>query len=386
MKPSKILITCPKRITPFLQQEIEDLGYTIENVLPNAVEISGTLLDCMRLNFYLRTAASVLFLIRQFEADDAEMLYSKMYDYEWDKFLAEDGYFCITSSVHNETINNNLFVNVKCKDAIADYFMDKHGIRPDSGPERHKSNIFIYWKETTCSVYLDTSGQTLSKHNYRKQPFAAPMMENLASACLLASAWDRKSNFVNPMCGSGTLAIEAALLALNKAPGLLRNNYGFMHFKTFDETEWNKIREEGKAKALKKLPFKIIVTDINPEAIEHTRNNAITAGVEHLMEFKVCDFRETPIPEGGGIVIFNPEYGERLGETTELENTYSEMGDFLKKQCKGYWGYVFTGNLELAKKIGLKAKRRIEFFNGTIDCRLLEYELYDGSKKTFKND
>lgn len=381
MKPSKILITCPKRITPFLKQEVIDLGFEIAETLPNAVQIMGTLNDCMRLNFYLRTPSQVLFLIREFEANNADELYDGVYAYEWDKFLKEDSYFTVSSVVYNETINNNLFVNVKCKDAIVDYFNDKYGVRPDSGPERHKAAISIYWKEEICSLYLDTSGQTLSKHNYRKHTSAAPMMENLAVACILASAWDRNSTFINPMCGSGTLAIEAALLALNKAPGLLRNNYGFMHLNTFDDAKWQEIRNEGKRNALKKLPFRIIATDISEEAIEAARNNATTAGVDHLIDFKVCDFRETNIPEGNGAVFFNPEYGERLGEISELEVVYRELGDFLKKQCKGYLGYIFTGNLDLAKKIGLKAKRRIEFYNGTIDCRLLEYELYEGSKE-----
>jgi putative N6-adenine-specific DNA methylase len=183
------------------------------------------------------------------------------------------------------------------------------------------------------------------------------------------------------MCGSGTLAIEAALLATDKHPGLFRMNYGFMHLMGYDEQAFFVERRKLKDKAKKALDFKIIATDISEDAVDIARKNANTAGVEHLIEFYVCDFEETEVPETGGVIMFNPEYGERLGVHTKLEITYKRMGDFLKKECLGYRGYVFTGNPDLAKKIGLKAARKIEFYNGKLDCRLFEYELYEGSKR-----
>ena len=198
----------------------------------------------------------------------------------------------------------------------------------------------------------------------------------------MATKWDRKSPFINPMCGSGTLAIEAALLATDKHPGLFRMNYGFMHITGYDEQVFFVERRKLKDKAKKELGFKIIASDLSADAVDVSQRNAKTAGVDHLIEFHVCDFAETPVPEGeGGVVFFNPEYGERLGVHTKLEATYKRMGDFMKQHCKGYTGYIFTGNPDLAKKIGLKASRRMEFYNGKLDCRLLEYELYDGSKR-----
>jgi putative N6-adenine-specific DNA methylase len=235
-----------------------------------------------------------------------------------------------------------------------------------------------------ATIYLDTSGDTIAKHGYRKIPFKAPLQESLAAAIILASKWDRKQNFLNPMCGSGTLAIEAAMLAVNKAPGLLRSNFGFIHIKGFNNDQWEEMRRDARLKTLRKTGGKIIATDISQPAIDAALKNAMTAGVNHLIEFKKCDFRETDVPGNGGVVIINPEYGERLGEESELEFVYKEIGDFFKKKCKGYTGYVFTGNLNLAKKIGLKSKRRIEFYNGNIDCRLLEYELYEGTRKVKK--
>jgi putative N6-adenine-specific DNA methylase len=183
------------------------------------------------------------------------------------------------------------------------------------------------------------------------------------------------------MCGSGTLAIEAAMIGLRRAPGLLRTNYGFMRLKAFNQTLWEKLRKEARNKAKKSVDGKIIATDVNPKAIEAARKNAMTAGVDQFIEFGACDFSETLVPEGEGVVILNPPYGERMGEIKELEETYRGIGDFFKKKCQGYIGYIFTGNFPLAKKVGLRTKRRLPFYNSEIECRLLEYELYEGSKK-----
>jgi putative N6-adenine-specific DNA methylase len=211
------------------------------------------------------------------------------------------------------------------------------------------------------------------------------MQETLAAAVVLASGWDGRGSFVNPMCGSGTLAIEAALIALHKAPGLLRSNFGFMHLKGYNESPWEALRRGARMETRRSLDGRIIATDISPEAVRAARKNAKTAGVDHLIDFSVCDYSETGVPGGGGVVMVNPEYGERLGKVRELEIIYKGVGDFFKQKCKGYMGYIFTGNLELAKKVGLRTKRRIPFFNSNIECRLLEYDLYEGSRKTSRS-
>lgn len=212
-------------------------------------------------------------------------------------------------------------------------------------------------------------------------PFKAPMQETLAAAVILATGWRGDGHLINPMCGSGTLAIEAALIALGRAPGLLRGNYSFMHLKGFDETSWKVLRKKMRASSKDRFHGEIIATDISSLAIEAAKKNATTAGVERLIAFEVCDYSKTPIPEGGGVVMLNPEYGERMGEVETLKETYRDIGDFFKKRCKGYRGYLFTGNFDLAKKVGLRAKKRTPFFNGPIECRLLEYDLYEGSRR-----
>ncbi len=379
---SRIIITCSNRLAPYLQMEVEALGFKAERIFKTGVELNGNLLDCIKLNLNLRCASQVLFSVKEFTAVNADELYKTLLDFEWENIIPAEGYFSITSNVDNETITNNLFANVKVKDAIVDRFRNKTGQRPNSGPELNQTVIHLYWKENIAELFIDTSGETLSKHGYRKIPGKAPMLESLAAATLLAGRWDRKSAFINPMCGSGTVAIEAALLATKRKPGLLRHNYAFMHLVNYQEQFYLdefKILEE----QVTTVPeLKIIATDISEDAINISKINAGIAGVEEMIEFAVCDFEETKLIENeNGAVYFNPEYGDRLGVEAELEITYKRIGDFLKKKCKGYTGYIFTGNLELAKKIGLKPKRRIEFYTSKIDCRLLEYELYDGSRE-----
>ena len=381
MEKNRILVTCAKGITPFLREEILHLGFPVLDETIAGIATEGTMDDTLRLNLFLRTGHRVLFLIREFTARDADALYNSLSEITWEDYIAEDGYVCITSSVDNPSIKDSRYANVRCKDAIVDRIREKCGRRPDSGPDKNGTVVNLYWKGDVCSVYFDTSGEPLCRRGYRNIPMTAPMQETLAAAVIMASGWKGAGNFINPMCGSGTLAIEAALIALNRASGILRNNFGFMHLKGFNELLWNDLRARAKREAKKTINCRIIAGDIRKEAVEAAKKNAATAGVDHLIEFSVCDYSETIIPEGGGLVMLNPEYGERMGKLKELESVYKGIGDFFKQKCGGYTGYIFTGNFELAKKVGLKAKRRIPFFNGGIECRLLEYELYEGSRR-----
>jgi len=380
-KKSKIVITCAKGVPPFLKQEILSLGFPVLSAGKAEVETEGTMEDTQRFNLLIRTGQRILFLLESFNAKTPDELYKRMSRINWEDYIPEDSYFSVTSSVHNPTIKDSRFANVKCKDAVVDRIKEKRGRRPDTGPERDRIVIHLYWRGNLCQVFFDTSGEPLSRRGYRMIPLKAPMQETLAAAVVLATGWRGNGNFINPMCGSGTLAIEAALIALERAPGLLRNNYSFMHLKGFDESFWKTLRRKIRAEAKDRLNGRIIATDISQQAVEAAKKNAMTAGVERFIEFGVCNFSETPVPDGGGVVILNPEYGERLGEMEELKKTYREIGDFFKKKCNGYTGYVFTGNLDLAKKVGLRTKRRIPFYNGPIECRLLEYDLYEGSRK-----
>lgn len=383
---SVIIITCPKRLAPFLEQEVKELGFAIDETFVTGVRLSGTVNDCIKLNLNLRCASQVLYSLQKFEAEDADAIYHKLVAYPWETILPDPGYFSITSNVNNPTINNSMFANLRVKDAIVDRMREKRGTRPSTGSELTGAVIHLFWKNESAEIFVDTSGDSLGRHGYRKIPGQAPMLEALASATIYATRWDRKSPFVNPMCGSGTLAIEAAMIATNRRPGLFRTNYAFMHLQGYDESVY--LRQDAllEEQIIDVPGLRIIATDYSARAVENAKKNAIAAGVADLIDFAVCDFALTDVPAGeNGIFYVNPEYGERLGDVKELEATYARIGDFMKQKCGGYFGYVFTGNLELAKKIGLKAKRRIEFYTSTIDCRLLEYELYSGSRETKTN-
>ncbi len=387
---SVIIITCPKRLAPYLEQEVLELGFSIDETFVTGVRLSGTINDCIKLNLNLRCASQVLYSLKQFEAENADEIYNHLIAYPWELILPDPGYFSITSNVNNPTINNSMFANLRVKDAIVDRMREKRGTRPSTGSELTGAVIHLFWKNERAEIFIDTSGDSLGRHGYRKIPGQAPMLEALAAATIYATRWDKKSPFVNPMCGSGTLAIEAAMIATNRRPGLFRTNYAFMHLQGYDEAVYQ-LEDALLEKQIIDVPgLRIIATDYSAKAVENAKKNAVAAGVATIIDFAVCDFAATEIPQDvPGVFYVNPEYGERLGDIKELEATYARIGDFMKQKCGGYYGYVFTGNLELAKKIGLKAKRRIEFYTSTIDCRLLEYELYSGSRavpKEIKKD
>jgi 23S rRNA G2445 N2-methylase RlmL len=381
---SRIVITCSKRLSGYLEQEVKELGFELERVFPTGVELFGTVNDCIRLNLNLRCASQVHYSLLEFNAKNPDELYRILSDYPWENIISKDGYFSVVCNVDTPSINNTMFVNVKVKDAVVDRIRSKTSKRPDSGSELSSAVVYLFWKDTRAEVFVDTSGETLSKHGYRKIPGKAPMLEALAISTLLATKWDRKSPFVNPMCGSGTLAIEAAMLATNRRPGLYRKNYSFMHFLGYDARVYQREMSQLKNQVKDAAGVTIIASDNREDAISVSKVNAGIAGVDHMIRFEVCDFEKTEIPEGGGVIYFNPEYGERLGEISALEETYARIGDFMKSKCQGYTGYIFTANLDLAKKIGLKASRRIEFFTAKLDCRLLEYELYSGTRREEK--
>jgi putative N6-adenine-specific DNA methylase len=381
-----ILITCSAGLVDYVRREVEDLGYQAGDYHKTGLEIKGDQYDAMRLNLHLRTAYNVLYLLRQFECYSPDELYRNVKDLPWEGIISPAEYLSVVGRINTGHVKNSMYANLKVKDAIVDRIAEVTGARPDSGKDKDKVVVQFYWKDNLCRLYLNTSGQKLSDRGYRKMPHKAPLRESLAAAIIMATGYDGGSPLICPMCGSGTLAIEAALIAGRRAPGLLRSNYGFMHLKYFDEQKWRQMRSEAlkisKTRGGKATfkPARIIATDIDAGAVEAARKNAMTAGVSHLIDFHVCDFAETAVPPEPGIVIMNPEYGLRLGEIEKLGDTYKRIGDFFKQKCAGYTGYVFTGNPALSKKVGLRTSRRIEFYNGNIECRLLKYELYAGKK------
>jgi len=382
-----LLVTCGRAIVPYLKKEIVDLGLPVLAESAAAVETEGTLADAIRLNLCVRTGQHVLFLLEEFRARNLEDLYAGASRIAWEEYVPATGYVTVTSSVRTPAVRDARIANLTCKDALVDRIRKRTGMRPDSGPARSHTVLSLFWKGDSCRIYFDTSGAPLSRRGYRRIPLEAPMQETLAAAVVMATGWQGQGPFVNPMCGTGTIAIEACLLALGRAPGLLRNTFGFMHILGFEPGLYRDIRTSLRRVSRTSFPGTIVATDKSPRAIETAKRHAATAGVTGHIEFTVCDFAETPIPDprgAGGVVVLNPEYGKRLGEAARLSTVYSAIGDFFKNRCQGYRGYILAGNLDLAKKVGLRTCRRIPFFNGPLECRLLEYDLYPGSRKGAK--
>ncbi|MFA6282425.1 MAG: class I SAM-dependent RNA methyltransferase [Candidatus Omnitrophota bacterium] len=386
MQTYTLFIATAPTLVPYLQKELISLGFTNFSVINAGVKLTASFKDIMFLNLHLRCAHHVYLLLNEFKCNNPDELYKNIYSMPWENFIASDGYICVASNVLNSTIRDSRYANLKCKDAIVDRLLKATGSRPDSGSDRAKTVLYLYWNGNDCSIYLDSSGETLSRRSYRKIPLSAPLQEALAAGIILATEWDTKTNFINPMCGSGTLAIEAALITLNRAASINRENFGFMHTKLFDIKIWEQIKHEAKQKENNKIEGKIIATDIDEKAIEASRKNAIGAGVEQYIEFTKCGYSQTAVPPGSGVVILNPGYGIRMGEIQELEKLYEGIGDFFKQKCSGYRGYIFSGNIPLLKKVGLRPQKKIVFYTADIECRLYEYTLYAGTKRTsFKN-
>ncbi|MFM7737924.1 MAG: class I SAM-dependent RNA methyltransferase [Planctomycetota bacterium] len=382
-KQSRIVITCQRGLARWLADELVELGHSEVEQFHGGVSTNGSLLDCQRLNMTLRCASQALYSLRRFRCNSPEFLYRELGRINWEEWLGPESYFSVTSNVEHPSIRSSMYANVRVKDAIVDRIRGISGERPNSGHELNGIVVHLFWRGSDAELFLDTSGPTIAKHGYRRLPGKAPLSEALAAALIRGTNWRGETPFVNPMCGSGTLAIEAALIATGRAPGLFREDYAFKHLRGFEPETFEQIRSELQQKVHPPAAgVEIVASDHDPEAVATAKANATAAGVSDLIAFELCDFRQTRVPEApGGVVIFNPEYGHRLGEVRALETTYKELGDFLKQRCRGYRGYVFTANPELAKKVGLRTSRRMEFATAKLEARLLEYELYEGTRK-----
>ena len=391
-----IIISCAKELSRWTDIEVRNLGYKPIEVTENTVVVRGDMRDVMKLNLWLRTAHRVLVPLLRTTCRNIKDLYEAVYSIDWENQFDADGYFSVSSIVHNYTIRDTRIPSLYTKDAIVDRLRDKCMQRPDTGGENNGAAVFVYWERDEAIIYLDTSGEPLSKRGYRKIPGSAPMQETLAAACLMAMNWNGTTPFLSPMCGSGTPAIEAAMMAMNRAPGNLKGHFAFQSIKGFrqiipgekapriaprqyagatPEQIWKEmVLDSREAEKKEGLP-RIIATDISPEAVDNAHQNAIAAGVSELIEFKACDFAETEIPdvEAKGAIFFNPEYGIRLGTFEELQPVYQRIGEFLHEKCSGWMGALITGNPDLAREVNLYYQRRIPFFNGPIDCRLFLY-------------
>ena len=363
-----------------LAEELKALGANDIRILTRAVEFTGDKGLMYKANLWCRTALRILKPVHTFPAGSEEQLYEEVKKMEWEQYINPGSTLAIDTVVNYSALTHTKYISQKAKDAIADRFREKTGERPSVSLDNPDLRINLHLYQNQATLSFDSSGGSLHKRGYRDDTNEAPLNEALAAGLNLLSGWDMKSNLVDFMCGSGTILIEAALMAKNIPPGIFRDGFGFEKWKDFDADLWRAIVTGSKTAEIKTTGFTITGIDRSVQTLHIARQNVINAGVSDLVELHQIPFGiYTPHP-GPGTVIINPPYGERLQEDN-IRELYKNIGDYLKRKYDGYQAWVLTSNQEAAKCIGLHPSRKIQLYTGALECRFLKFELYTGSRK-----
>ena len=365
-----------------LMEELKVLGVKDAEKGNRAVTFYGNKEMLYKANLWLRTASRLIVPFKEFTIKSDAELYQKIKELEWESIFDVTQTFAIDSTVFSPLYNHTKYAALKAKDAIADRFRDKFNKRPDVNTENPDIRINLHISaENKCTVSLDSSGDPLFKRGYRESMSLAPMKEDLAAGLILLSGWDKQSNFIDLMCGSGTLLIEAAMIACNIPPNINRAVFGFMNWKTYDESLFNLIAEETLDEEID-FKFKIIGIDIDGRVLGMSRANIAAAGLTDKIELHKKDFVNFDAPQLKGVIISNPPYGERIGDN--VDDLYKAFGDNLKTRYDGWNAWLISSNMNALKQVGLRPSRKIKLFNGNLECRLMKYEMYSGTKKIHK--
>ncbi|MGI1669779.1 MAG: bifunctional 23S rRNA (guanine(2069)-N(7))-methyltransferase RlmK/23S rRNA (guanine(2445)-N(2))-methyltransferase RlmL [Neptuniibacter sp.] len=381
----KLFLTCPKGIEQLLEDELNQLGLTETKQTIAGVQCQGELADAYRICLWSRLANRVLMPLLETEAETAEDLYQAVQQIDWLEHMRSEGTLLIDFTGRTQGINNTHFGALKVKDAIVDQIRDKTGARPSIDKVAPDLRINVRMHRGKLTVALDLSGDSLHRRSYRLKAGEAPMKENLAAAVLIRSGWPEKFKdtglMLDPMCGSGTLLIEAAMMAADIAPGLQRKRFGFSRWNGHQRQLWDDLIAEAqsrKAKGILDLNIQLFGRDQDSKVLRSARQNAERAGVLEYIDFETCRIEEldrSKLPEGDGVMITNPPYGERLGETQQLMFLYRHLGDKLKEQFAGWTAVIFTSNPDLCKVTGLRADKQYKLFNGALESRLFIYPI-----------
>lgn len=362
-----------------LAQELRVLGAQNVEQGIRMVSFSGDTGFMYKANLSLRTALKILKPIKTFKVFDEESLYKGVKSIDWSEILLANQTFVVDATVYSEAFNNSLFVVLKSKDAIVDQFREQFGKRPSIDKQHPDIRIHVHIQKDVCTVSLDTSGESLHHRGYRTSTNIAPINEVLAAGILLLSGWRGQTHFLDPMCGSGTFLVEAAMIACNIPPNINRREFAFEKWRDWDEDLFDKI-EESLLNKIKDFPYRIVGYDKAPSAVRKSRENVRNANLEEYIDIEQQDFFKTEKETEGPLhMVFNPPYGERLD--IDLERFYREIGDTFKRSYPQTEAWFITGNVEALKYVGLKTTRRIKLFNGKIESRLVKYDIYEGSKR-----
>lgn len=363
-----------------LLAELVELGAIDAEVIKRGVKFRGDTAMMYKANYMARTAIRVLKPISVFEVNDEKDLYEKVLKIDWTKVFKLEQTFSVEANVFHSELTHSHFVALKTKDAIVDQFRELKGKRPWVDTENPDVFVDVHLSHNLCTISLDSSGHSLHQRGYRVAADKAPINEVLAAGMIRLAGWKGDSDFYDPMCGSGTIPIEAAMIAMNIPSGYYRNKFAFMNWEDYDEALWIKVKQEADDQ-MGELTYKIFASDRSEKAVGFTRNNLKSAGLHKDVEVQCCFFDSIRPESKNGLIIMNPPYGMRLEEHGELRDLYRGIGDALKKNFTGYDAWIITPSIDTFKFIGLRPARRIPLYNGPIETRYLKFEVYQGSKR-----
>lgn len=366
-----------------LAQELIELGANDVQIGRRVVSFTGNKELLYKANFHLRTALRILKPITTFKAENPDQVYEKVKEINWEEYLPEKKTFAIDAVVHSSAFTHSKFVAYKVKDAIVDWFTERDKKRPIVSVSNPDIQIHLHISHNECTLAFDSSGESLHKRGYRTEEASAPLSEVLAAGMILKTGWKGESNFVDPMCGSGTLLIEAVLIALNIAPGVYRDKYAFEKWDDFDADLFEKISSDDSYE--KEFNFKAYGSDISQKAIQAATKNVKNAGLTKYIELKVQALQDIKEAPQKGIIVTNPPYGERLNPR-DLIQIYSTFGERLKHVFTGYDAWIISSNLEGFDQIGLKPSSKIRLINGSLTCEFRQYKIFSGKHKEFKKN
>ncbi len=363
-----------------LAKELINLGADNVEILRRGVGFTGDLEMMYKANLYCRTALRILKPVFRFEAKDADEVYEKVKQFNWASYLDPFKTFAVDSVVFSDNFKHSKFLAYKVKDAIADYFNEKTGERPSVRIVNPDVQLNIHVAQEHCTLSIDSSGESLHKRGYRVEQTDAPLNEVLAAGLLLLAGWEGKTDLIDPMCGSGTLLIEAAMIALNIAPGIYRSGFAFEKWNDFDQELFDRLYNDESQE--REFTCKIYGSDILQKAIAIAEDNVKSAGLSKYISLQTSSFQSLSAPSKNALIIFNPPYGERIG-ARDLGELYAMIGTKLKHDFEGMEAWVITTQNEASEKIGLRPSRKIKLMNGPIDCEFRKYELFKGKRNDY---
>ena len=378
---AQFFASCPKGLSDLVEKELQSFGLQTWEKTTGGVVFESNWAGCYKANLNSRYASRILKPILDFPAYQNEELYNHIRKHYFTKYIKPTQTLAIDAVVKDCMLHDQRFVAMKIKDAIVDQFRDKFGVRPDVDSKNPDLRIHVRGIKDQFSVSVDTSGDSLFMRGYRQATGEAPLKENLAAGLIGLTGWDQKSSIVDLFCGSGTLLIEAAMMALHVAPGMQRKKFGFMNLLDFNQEAWDQTIQEAIDQEKEELDFKFYGHDIDKKVLDIAKRNAKNAGVLEFIEFKTTPVAVALPPEEKCMVVCNPPYGSRIGDEDNLKDVYRDLGFTLKHRFNGCEAWVLSGNKDLLQEMKLKATRKHFVFNGNIECRFLKYEMYEGSHR-----